>query len=59
MRLMVEGRVNKEIVEAMSLSPGTVRNCVSAIYAKLGVSNRTEAVALWLQSRGVGDGRAS
>jgi two-component system, NarL family, response regulator DevR len=59
MQLMVEGRVNKEIAEAMSLSPGTVRNCVSAIYAKLGVSNRTEAVVLWLQGRGVGDGRAS
>lgn len=49
LRLLVEGKPNKEIAEELSLSPGTVRFHVSNILSKLGVSNRTEAVSMALQ----------
>lgn len=48
--LLVTGMTNKEIAEALTLSLGTVRLHVSNILSKLGVSNRTEAVALALQN---------
>jgi NarL family two-component system response regulator LiaR len=47
--LLVAGKTNKEIAEDLVLSQGTVRMHVSNILSKLGVSNRTEAVALALQ----------
>lgn len=47
--LLVEGLPNKDIADALTLSPGTVRVYVSNILAKLEVRNRTEAVALALQ----------
>lgn len=51
--LLAEGRINKEIAAQLGLTEGTVRNYVSAIFTKLEVANRTEAVVLWLQHRGV------
>lgn len=42
-----------EIGQQLSLSVKTVRNYVSSIYVKLGVSGRTAAVLLWL---GIGTG---
>ena len=50
MRLIGEGRTNKELAEAMKLGEGTVRNYLSSIFDKLEVKNRTEAVALWIRS---------
>ena len=47
--LLVEGKPNKEIAEALTLSPATVRVYVSNILGKLGANNRTEAVSLALQ----------
>ena len=47
--LLVEGKTNKEIAQELSLSPTTVRDYVSSILGKLGVSNRTEAAALAVQ----------
>ena len=47
--LLVEGKTNKEIAQTLYLSPSTVRDYVSQILAKLGVSNRTEAAALAVQ----------
>jgi NarL family two-component system response regulator LiaR len=44
--LLVDGRTNKEIAEALTLSPGTVRVYVSNILTKLNATNRTEAAAL-------------
>lgn len=41
--LMAEGKTNAEIAEALTLSEKTVRNHVSVILEKLGVSNRIEA----------------
>jgi two-component system response regulator DevR len=43
--LISEGRTNREIAEALYLGEGTVRNYVSNILGKLGVSNRAEAAA--------------
>jgi two-component system, NarL family, response regulator DevR len=43
--LVSEGKTNREIGEALFLGEGTVRNYVSSILAKLGVSNRAEAAA--------------
>ncbi len=47
--LLAEGRTNKQIAEALIVSPGTVRLHVSNILSKLEVSNRTEAARLALQ----------
>jgi len=41
--LIAEGKTNAEIAEALTLSERTVRNHVSVILEKLGVSNRIEA----------------
>ena len=43
--LISEGRTNREIAESLYLGEGTVRNYVSNILGKLGVSNRAEAAA--------------
>ncbi len=43
--LIMEGKTNKEIANNLFLSQGTVRNYVSNVLAKLGVSNRAEAAA--------------
>lgn len=43
--LVTEGRTNRQIAQALFLGEGTVRNYVSNILSKLGVSNRAEAAA--------------
>lgn len=43
--LVSEGRTNREIAKTLFLGEGTVRNYVSSILSKLGVSNRAEAAA--------------
>ena len=43
--LVSEGRTNREIAKSLYLGEGTVRNYVSSILSKLGVSNRAEAAA--------------
>jgi DNA-binding NarL/FixJ family response regulator len=44
LRLLAKGRQNKEIAADLAISERTVKFHVSAILAKLGVGNRTEAV---------------
>ncbi len=46
LRLMARGLSNAEIADQLYLSEGTVRNHVSAIFAKLDVSDRTQAVII-------------
>lgn len=43
LRLAGEGASSAEIAEQLALSQGTVRNYLSEIFSKLGVSNRIEA----------------
>jgi len=43
--LVTEGKTNRQIAQALFLGEGTVRNYVSNILSKLGVSNRAEAAA--------------
>lgn len=43
--LLTEGRSNADIAERLVLSEKTVRNHLSGIFEKLGVSNRVEAAA--------------
>jgi DNA-binding NarL/FixJ family response regulator len=45
LRLLAKGRQNKEIASELVISERTVKFHVSAILAKLGVGNRTEAVS--------------
>ncbi len=52
LRLIVGGKRNKEIAGALDISEGTVKIHVSSILAKLGVFDRTEAVATALK-RGI------
>lgn len=42
--LMAQGQTNKAIADRLSLSPKTIRNQVSAIFGKLQVANRAEAI---------------
>lgn len=44
--LMVEGLNNTQIAGRLTVSPSTIKSHVSSILAKLGVTSRTEAVAL-------------
>lgn len=43
--LVADGKTNREIAQELHLGEGTVRNYVSNILSKLGVSNRAEAAA--------------
>ena len=52
LRLLADGRDNRQIAEALYLSPTTVKRHVSSIVAKLGVSNRVQA-ALWAVRAGL------
>ena len=45
MALVEEGRSNSEVAALLWLSPGTVRKHLENVYSKLGVRNRTAAVA--------------
>jgi len=46
LRLALRGLPNPQIAQALHLSPGTVRNHFSAIYRKLGVHSRYEALVI-------------
>lgn len=51
LRLMAKGLANRDIAGALQLSEGTIRNHVSAILAKFGVSDRTRAVLYAMQQQ--------
>jgi len=56
LELIAEGRTNRQIAEVMILSEKTVKNYVSNLLAKLGMSRRTEAAVYAVkrtQERGV------
>jgi LuxR family transcriptional regulator, maltose regulon positive regulatory protein len=45
LRLISAGLTNREIAEALVVSPETVKKHTASIYGKLGVHNRTQATA--------------
>lgn len=45
LRLLADGKTNKEIGAALSIAESTVKVHLSHLFEKLGVSNRTEAIA--------------
>lgn len=49
--LMIKGLNNTEIADRLMVSQATIKGHVSNILAKLGVTNRTEAVALAVERR--------
>ena len=49
LRLLARGLGNNEIAEELHLSEGTVRNYVTAMFVKLGVTNRTQAAIMALR----------
>jgi DNA-binding NarL/FixJ family response regulator len=51
MRLLAEGRTNREIAGALYLAEGTVKNHVTNVLAKLGARDRTQAA---LRARALG-----
>lgn len=46
LRLAKRGLPNPQIAQALHISPGTVRNHLSAIYRKLGVHSRHESLQI-------------
>jgi DNA-binding NarL/FixJ family response regulator len=48
LKLMKQGKNNREIAQELHLTEGTVRNYVSQIFSQLGVRDRIQAV-LWAQ----------
>jgi DNA-binding NarL/FixJ family response regulator len=46
--LLSQGRSNKDIAGELFISEKTVKNHINHVYAKLGVANRAEAIAVWL-----------
>jgi DNA-binding NarL/FixJ family response regulator len=45
LELITEGRTNRQIADAMLLAEKTVKNYISALFAKLGMERRTQAAA--------------
>ncbi|MFA1722385.1 LuxR C-terminal-related transcriptional regulator [Xanthomonas campestris] len=49
--LLAEGLADKEIAQQLGVSPNTVRNHVAALYSKIDVHSRGEAI-VWARERG-------
>ena len=49
LRLLADGLSNADIAKELFLSEGTVRNYVSSLFIKLGVSDRTQAAVMALK----------
>jgi len=46
LRLLATGASNKEIAQTLDISPATVKNHLDAIFERMGVTNRMQAVVL-------------
>jgi DNA-binding NarL/FixJ family response regulator len=52
MNLLVQGLSNPDIAGRLFISEKTVKNHINRIYAKLGVTDRAKAIAVWLGTLG-------
>ena len=43
-RLLMQGKSNQEIAQSLFLTVGTVKNYISQIYSKAGISDRANAI---------------
>ena len=50
LKLLAEGKTNSEIAAQLFLSEGTIKNYVSAVFTKIGVSDRTQATIFALRN---------
>jgi DNA-binding CsgD family transcriptional regulator len=50
LRLMATGKTNRQIGAELGMSAGTVRNRISMLLPKLGAADRTQAVAIAIES---------
>ena len=50
LRLLARGVGNSEIAQTLFLSEGTIKNYVSMIFSKLGVTDRTQAAILAIRA---------
>ncbi len=48
--LLAEGKTNKEIASVLALSDKTVKNYLSSIFSKLGITRRTQAATLYART---------
>ena len=53
LELISKGLTNSQIAKGLGLSIHAVKFHLASVYRKLGVANRTEAVVVLLQSRGL------
>jgi DNA-binding NarL/FixJ family response regulator len=58
LRLLAKGRTDREIAEALTISPRTAETHVAAILRKLEVRNRSEAAMVYRQGRSLGKASA-
>lgn len=52
LRLLAEGKSNKEMADLLCVSVETIKSHLQTIYRKLGVKSRTEAAILFLREHG-------
>jgi DNA-binding NarL/FixJ family response regulator len=52
MNLLVQGLSNPDVAGRLFISEKTVKNHINRIYAKLGVTDRAKAIAVWLGTGG-------
>ena len=50
LKLLAEGKTNSEIAAQLFLSEGTIKNYVSAVFTKIGVSDRTQSTIFALRN---------
>lgn len=47
LKLLGQGKTNREIAKTLHITEGTVRNYISRILSELDVSDHTQAVVFW------------
>jgi DNA-binding CsgD family transcriptional regulator len=52
-KLLLEGKSNKQIALQLGITEGTVKNHVASIMRKLKAANRTDVVVKWLRGEDV------